>query len=81
MSKLVSATVLPEPTIAGEIQVEFTWEKPDVRRADYGALARSFADNGQMTVPMKKITDTRCYASMELAQRAISNLQQEHKSA
>lgn len=73
MARLISAKILPEPGIRGETQVELTFERPAIALKDWTALHAALQVGD---IPMHRRTETRSYASQELAERAIAALGQ-----
>lgn len=71
MSRLISATILPEPTIAGEVGVQFVWETALIARKDWRALHQALEAKH---IPTRRYTEIRHFSSQELAERAIRAL-------
>lgn len=71
MSRLVSADILPDLSPKGEVQVLLTWQTSLVARSDWKALSSALLEKD---IPRQTHTQTRSYASLELAQRAIRTL-------
>ena len=69
--KLISADIHPEPNQRGETVVTLTWETLLVSRHDWKALNAAL-DAGD--IPRQTITETRSYATRELAEMAIATM-------
>lgn len=71
MSRLLSAKILPGRNSLNEIQVEFTWQKHLIPLKDWRALSEALQTGD---IPKHTYTETRVYASPEIAERAIEQL-------
>lgn len=75
--RLIKAQIIEARTMAGELQIELTWQKPVVAKMDFGALSRGFQPNGRLEVPMATFTELRPYATEGAAAIALERLRKE----
>lgn len=69
MSRLISATILPDKNSLGETLVELTFETPLVAHKDWKSLHAALRARD---IPRQTHVETRRYASPEIAERAIA---------